>query len=40
MVVNYIKIYQKMNNKSLLSIKNIIKWEKPLIIIIRNNIIA
>ena len=38
MVVNHTKIYLKMINKSLLSIdKNIIKWEKKLLIIVTRN---
>ena len=36
MVVNNTKIYQKIKNKSLLSIKNIEDEKKRLIIIIRN----
>ena len=37
MVVNDTEIYQKMKNKTLLSIQtNIIKWEKRFVIIIRN----
>ena len=36
-VMNDIKIYQKMKNKSLLSIEKIIrKWENHLVVIIRN----